>query len=112
VCSPSGLVSLLITGLDFSGFERPSFPVLAWELDSAKIFPAARFFSSVGFGFPLRGIFSPLVLSFASLLRSGSWCRLRQSLSCARSPVRVPVPDFLSLPLISAASISLLGSSA
>jgi hypothetical protein len=73
VCSPSGLVSFLISGLDFSGFEHPrSFLQLI--------------FSSVGFGFPLRGIFSPLVLGFASLLRSGSWCRPRQSLSSARSP--------------------------
>jgi hypothetical protein len=45
VCSPSGLVSFLISGLDFSGFEHPrSFLQLIFFLQSVLVFLCAASF--------------------------------------------------------------------
>jgi hypothetical protein len=93
VCSPSGLVSLLITGLDFSGFERPSFPVLAWELDSAKIFPAARFFFFGRFWFSsarhlfttgTQFCFAPSIWQLVPASAEFVLCKIPRQSSCSR----------------------------
>jgi hypothetical protein len=93
VCSPSGLVSVLIAGLDFSGVERPSFSVLACEQDSTKIFPAIRVLPlavvcTLGFAIFRSQIF---VFGFGSVDQAACF---GSHLACKCAPDQRPTQEF------------------